>query len=88
MELLLLLTAFFASLTGAATGDRAGAAQQLQGVTVVRAAQAAQAVVQPVRQAIPAAAVPAAMRSARTVWPLVAVAPLRSVRLVFERRLE
>lgn len=88
MELLLLLTAIFASLTGAASGDRAGPVRQVQGVAVVRAAQAAQAAVVPAQRAIPAVAVPAAVRVVQTAWPLVSAAPVRSIRLVFERRLE
>ncbi len=86
MELLLLLTAMFASLTGAA-GDRTGAVRQMQGVAVVRSAQAAQAAVQPVRRTVPAVALPAA-RVGLTAWPRLAAEPVRDLRLVFERRLE
>jgi hypothetical protein len=86
LELLLLLTAMFASLTGAA-GDRTGTVRQMQGVAVVRSAQAAQAAVQPSRRATPVAALPAA-RADRTVWPRLAAEPVRDLRLVFERRLE
>jgi hypothetical protein len=85
LELLLLLTAMFASLTGAA-GDR-GAVRQVQGVAVVRSAQAAQAAVQPARRVLPMVALPEA-RADRTVWPQLADAPVRNLRLVFERRLE
>lgn len=85
MELLLLLTALFASLTGSA-GD--GGVRQAQGVAVVRAAGVAQAAVQPSRAALPQVAVPARLRPERTVWLALAAAPVRSLRLVFERRLE
>lgn len=87
MELLLLLTALFASLTGAASGDRS-AVRQVQGVAVVRAAGVAQAAVQPSRAALPQTAAPAQVRPARTLWFKLAAAPVRSLRLVFERRLE
>lgn len=86
MELLLLLTAMFASLTGA-TGDRTGAVRQMQGVAVVRSAQVAQAAVQPARRRVPAVAAQA-IRPARAAWPRLAAAPVRDLRLVFERRLE
>lgn len=87
MELLLLLTALFASLTGAASGERPGAARQVQGVAVVGSAHAAQAAVQPARRAIPAAALPT-VRVVRDAWPRLAAAPVRNLRQVFERRLE
>ena len=64
MELLLLLTAFLASLTGAGSGDRV--ARQVQGVAVVHAAEVAQAAVQPAQRILPAAASAAALRPART----------------------
>lgn len=87
LELLLLLTALFASLTGSASGDGA-AARQLQGVAVVHAAEVAQDAVQPSRVAHRHIAAPARVRPARTVWLKLAEAPVRSLRLVFERRLE
>ena len=87
LELLLLLTALFASLTGSASGDGA-AARQVQGVAVVRAAGVAQAAVQPSRAALPQEVAPARVRPAATVWLKLAAAPIRSLRLVFERRLE
>ena len=87
MELLLLLTALFASLTGSASGDGA-AARQVQGVAVIHAAEVAQAAAQPSRAALPQVAVPARARPAATVWLRLAAAPVRSLRLVYERRLE
>lgn len=87
LELLLLLTALFASLTGAASGDRS-AVRQVQGVAVVRAAGVAQVAVQPSRAALPQTVAPARVRPAKAVWFSIAAAPLRPLRLVFERRLE
>ena len=87
LELLLLLTALFASLTGSASGNGA-AARQVQGVAVIHAAGVAQAAVQPSRAANRQAVVPARARPAETVWFTLAAAPIRSLRLVFERRLE
>jgi hypothetical protein len=86
LELLLLLTALFASLTGSASGDRQ--VRAVQGVAVVQAAGRVQAAVQPARAALPQAALPARMRPARTLWSSLAAAPIRSLRLVYERRLE
>ena len=86
MELLLLLTALFASLTGSAQSDNG--VRQVQGVAVVHAAEVAQAAVQPSRAALPQAVAPARVRPAATVWLKLAAAPVRSLRLVFERRLE
>ena len=85
LELLLLLTAMFASLTGAA-GDRAGTVQQMQGVAVVRSAQAAQAAVQPV--SCGTVTMQPVVRPQRTAWPRLAAEPVRDLRLVFGRRLE
>ena len=86
MELLLLLTAFLASLTGVGQADRAGMSQ-VQGVAVVQAAQAAQAAVLPARRAAPAVAVPP-LRPERVV-PLSAMQhALPALHLPFERRLE
>jgi hypothetical protein len=86
LELLLLLTALFASLTGSASDG--SSARQVQGVAVVRAAGVAQAAVQPSRAAHRQVSVPARLRPERTVWLKLAAAPIRSLRLVFERRLE
>ena len=87
LELLLLLTALFASLTGSATGDGA-AVRQVQGVAAIHAAEVTQAAVQPSRAAHRQAAVPARVRPVRTVLLQLAASPIRSLRLVFERRLE
>ncbi|MCW3847605.1 hypothetical protein OF829_10150 [Sphingomonas sp. LB-2] len=87
MELLLLLTALFASLTGSASGDQA-AVRGVQGVAVIRAAEVAQAAVQPARAALPRAVLPARVRPAVQRWFAVLPAPIYSLRLVFERRLE
>jgi hypothetical protein len=85
LELLLLLTALFASLTGA-SGDRAG--RPVQGVAVVQAAQAAQAAVQPARRVTGMAPPSVAAHVSQIVRPLVAVAPIPSLRLAFEQRRE
>lgn len=85
MELLLLLTALFASLTGA-SGDRS--AGPLQGVAVVRAAQAAQVAVSPARRAIPPAVLPSSPRAPRVLVARLPDAPVAALRLAFERRLE
>lgn len=86
LELLLLLTAFLASLTGVGQADRAGM-RQVQGVAVVQAAQAAQAAVLPARRAAPAVALP--LRRPEKATPLAALQrPLPALHLPFERRLE
>ncbi len=86
MELLLLLTAFLASLTGIGQADRGGI-RQVQGVTVVQAAQAAQAAVLPARRAAPAVAVP--LLRPEKAMPLAALqTALFALHLPFERRLE
>lgn len=86
MELLLLLTALFASLTGVGAGECAS--RQVQGVAVVRAAERAQAAVLPARRAIPAALAASAMRPVANRAPLADFTPLLATRLPFERRLE
>lgn len=86
LELLLLLTALFASLTGSGSGERA--VRQVQGVAVVQAAQVAQAAVSPSRRSIPAATAPRSVSLERTVWRQGESAPLPATYLPFERRLE
>jgi hypothetical protein len=85
LELLLLLTALLASLTGA-SGDRAG--RLVQGVAVVQAAEAAQAAVQPARRVtgVPMASFIDGIFAA--IRPHIAAAPLSSLRLAFEQRRE
>ena len=86
LELLLLLTAFLASLTGVGQADRGGI-RQVQGVAVVQAAQVAQAAVLPARRA--ALALPVPLLRPEQAAPLAAVQlPLGELRLPFERRLE
>jgi len=85
LELLLLLTALFASLTGA-SGDRS--VRPMQGVAVVQAVQVAQAAVQPAQHAIGIVATPNVAHSSKAIRPLVAVAPVSSLRLAFEQRRE
>ncbi|PVX30934.1 hypothetical protein [Sphingomonas pokkalii] len=86
MELLLLLTALFASLTGV-SGERG--LRPIQGVAVVRVAEAAQAAVAPSRQFVAnAAALPAPARIAEIPVFHRAAAPLPPLRLAFEQRRE
>ena len=86
MNLLLLLTALFASLTGAGSGE--SAVRQVQGVAVVRAAEVAQTAVQRAQTALPAAALPARIIADRPSWTPFSAAALSVPRLPFERRLE
>ena len=86
MNLLLLLTALFASLTGTGSGDRV--VRQVQGVAVVQAAQVAEAEVNRAQRAIPAVPAPRRVEAQRTVWPRSESAPLFATYLPFERRLE
>lgn len=86
MNLLLLLTALLASLTGTGSGDRV--ARQVQGVAVVQAAQAAETAVNRVQRAIPAVQAPRRVEAQRTIWPQSESTPLPATYLPFERRLE
>jgi hypothetical protein len=86
VEVLLLLTALLAGLIDAGSGDRS--VRPVQGVAIVRAAEAAQSAVRSARQEAPSAAVPEAHRMERKAWPRVASAPLPVAHLPFERRLE
>ncbi|MET3710186.1 hypothetical protein ABIC65_000866 [Sphingomonas trueperi] len=86
MELLLLLTALFASLTGV-SGERG--LRPIQGVAVVRVAEAAQAAVAPSRHIVAAAAVlPALVRVVAIPVFHLAAAPRPALRLAFEQRRE
>ena len=85
LNLLLLLTALFASMTGASSGERADAVRH---VAVVQAARAAQAAAQPAQRVLPAAAAQPVLRPERVRQPLPAVRPLVSLPPVSERRLE
>lgn len=86
MNLLLLLTALFASLTGSGSGDRV--LRQVQGVAVVRAAEAVQVAVDPSQRAIPAAIRSGRVSAERNLLPQSRPAPLSATYLPFERRLE
>jgi len=86
LNLLLLLTALFASLTGTGAGDRA--LRQAQGVAVVQAAEVAQAAIDPARRAIPALAAPGKACVERSTLPAAKPRPLAATHLPFERRLE
>ena len=86
MELLLLLTALFASLTGVGSGD--ARARQVQDVAVVQAGKVAQAVAQRAEMAAPVVRAAHARTSDVQRWAVAeATAPL-SASLRFERRLE
>jgi hypothetical protein len=85
MNLLLLLTALFASLTGTGSGDRV--LRQAQGVAVVQAAETLEATVSPARQTT-LFAVAHGVRIERSILPASAAQPLAATHLPFERRLE
>ncbi|HVJ03017.1 MAG TPA: hypothetical protein VM662_12600 [Sphingomonas sp.] len=86
MNLLLLLTALFASLTGGGSGDRA--LRQVQDVAVVRAAEAMQVAVDPAQRVLPAAAHTGVTGVQRNLLPQTRAVPLVATHLPFERRLE
>ncbi|RYY26815.1 MAG: hypothetical protein EOP62_08625 [Sphingomonadales bacterium] len=86
MELLLLLTALFASLTGTGSGDRQ--LRQVQGVAVVHAAQVAQAAAQPARAVMPMAQTAHSLRRETVVLRPASAVPLVGQHFPFERRLE
>lgn len=86
MNLLLLLTALFASLTGGGSGDRA--LRQVQDVAVVRAADAVQVAVDPAQRALPSVIRGARATAQRKLLPQTRPAPLAATHLPFERRLE
>ncbi|UYY58786.1 hypothetical protein [Sphingomonas sp. S2-65] len=86
MELLLLLTALFASLTGIGSGE--ARARQVQDVAVVQASKVAQAVAQHAEAARPIAGIAQAVTQRDQRW-FVSPAPAPvSASLRFERRLE
>ena len=86
LELLLLLTALLASLTGTGSGDRA--VRQVQGVAMVQAVDVAKTAVSPAHRAIPAAAAPLRVSAERVTWSRRESAPIPATYLPFERRLE
>ena len=86
LNLLLLLTALFASLTGIGSGERS--VRQVQGVAVVQAAGVAQAAVQPSQRVAQIQAAAIAVRTEHAVLPLPEAAALPVRHLPFERRLE
>ena len=86
MELLLLLTALLASLTGTGSGDRQ--LRPVQGVAVVHAAEIAQAAVQPARMAVSGQQAAHTMRAAPALYPAATATPLAGQHFPFERRLE
>ncbi|MBX3564942.1 MAG: hypothetical protein KF730_10245 [Sphingomonas sp.] len=85
MELLLLLTALLASLTGTGSADRQ--LRGVQGVAVVQVAQDTQAAVKPACVSLPMA-VAQPLRAERVRLPLARTAPLACRHFPFERRLE
>lgn len=85
LNLLLLLTALFASLTGGGAGERA--VRQVQGVSVARAAEVAQAVV-PAQRVQPAAHAVVPSTATAPAWHVAPAHALPVARLPFERRLE
>lgn len=86
MELLLLLTALFASLTGIGSGD--ARARQVQDVAVVQASKVAQAVAQRAEAVQPVAVTGQIPAQAGQRWAVTdAPAPV-AASLRFERRLE
>lgn len=88
MELLLLLTALFASLTGG-SADGSGPMRTGGGVAVVRAAETVQAAVQPARRAaLPASIAAPAPRLVRRIALARTAAPAAALRLAFEQRRE
>jgi hypothetical protein len=86
MNLLLLLTALFASLTGTGSGERG--VRQVEGVAVVRAAEVAQAAVQRTSLVHADLSVPARTSAEPRKWTPFEAQTLPSARLPFERRLE
>ena len=86
LNLLLLLTALLASLTGNGSGDRV--VRQVQGVALVQTAQAAEAAVSRSQRTIPAVPASRRIETRDIVWPHSESTPLPATWLPFERRLE
>lgn len=86
MNLLLLLTALLASLTGAGSGDRS--VRGVQDVAVVRAAEAVQAAGQHAHTTRPAHPVADGISTVGQPWAVSEAAVLPSTEQRFERRLE
>ena len=86
LELLLLLTALFASLTGIGSGD--ARARQVQDVAVVQASEIAQAVSHRAEAALPIAFAVQAAPQLGQRWAVSQATLPVSAALRFERRLE
>lgn len=86
LNLLLLLTAFFASLTGNGSAD--AKVHQVSGVAVVQAAKTVEAATQSARAVLPTQAEPVGLLIEAKPLPLDESAALASYYLPFERRLE
>jgi hypothetical protein len=84
VEMLLLLSALLASLTGSSGGP----SRPAQAVTIVRAVEVAQSAVRSGHQAARPAATPQSPTMERNGWPRLISAPLPTAHLPFERRLE
>jgi len=86
LNLLLLLTALLASLTGTGSGDRG--MRGVQDVAVVRAAEVVQAVSQGTHAARPSHPVADGVATTGQHWPVSEAAVLPGAEQRFERRLE
>ncbi|MBB5708957.1 hypothetical protein [Sphingomonas xinjiangensis] len=86
MDLLLLLTALFASLTGIGSGD--ARARQVQGIAVVQASKAAQAVAQRAEAVQPTAGIAQSLTPLGQRWAVSRTPAPVSASQRFERRLE
>lgn len=86
MNLLLLLTALLASLTGSGSGDRG--VRGVQDVAVVRAAEMVQAVGQRVSMTRPAHPIADGIATIGQIWAVSEAVALPGAEQRFERRLE
>ncbi|MDP5278143.1 hypothetical protein Q9Q95_04340 [Sphingomonas sp. DG1-23] len=86
MNLLLLLTALLASLTGSGSGDRG--VRGVQDVAVVRAAEVVQAVGQRISAARPVHPLADGIATVGQLWAVSEAAALPGAEQRFERRLE